>query len=156
MDERGGIGKNNRLPWHLPSDLTRFKHITMGHHLVMGRKTYQTIGGPLPGRQMIVVTHQKGYFPKDCLVVNSIEGAIRVADDKHESEIFIIGGGEVFKQAISLADKIYLTTVHTFVDADVSFPNINPGDWELFASEGPLKTEKDEYESDFKILIRKH
>lgn len=156
MDEKGGIGKGNRLPWYLPSDLKRFKKLTMGHHLVMGRKTYETIGKSLPGRVMIVVTHQKDYFPKDCMIVNSLEAAIKLAQDNHESEVFIIGGGQIFHQAIGLADRIYLTTIHTDVDADVLFPKIDLNQWELTESEGSSQYEKDDYESDFKILKRKH
>lgn len=156
MDERGGIGKNNRLPWHLPSDLKRFKNLTMGHHLVMGRKTYETIGKPLPGRVMIVVTHQKDYFLEGCMVARSLRDAIKLAKDDHESEVFIIGGGEIFQQAIDLADKLYLTTVHVNVDADVSFPKINLIQWEQIKIDNIAQNNKDEYESDYKILVKKH
>jgi len=156
MDERGGIGKNNRLPWHLPSDLKRFKNLTMGHHLVMGRKTYETIGKPLPGRVMIVVTHQKDYFLEGCMVARSLRDAIKLAKDDHESEVFIIGGGEIFQQAIDLADKLYLTTVHVNVDADVSFPKIDLIQWEQIKIDNIAQNNKDEYESDYKILVKKH
>lgn len=155
MDEKGGIGKNNRLPWHLSSDLKRFKAMTLGHHVLMGRKTYQAIGKLLPGRVMIVVTHRKGYHPEGCLVVNSLEAAIKVADDNHESELFIIGGGEIFDQTLDMADKIYLTSVHTKVDADVFFPKIDKSKWRLVSSEETAPEEKDEYGSDFKKFIRK-
>jgi dihydrofolate reductase len=156
MDERGGIGKNNQLPWHIPSDLKRFKKLTMDHHLVMGRKTYETIGKPLPGRVMVVISHQKDYFPKDCLVVNSLEAAIKLAKDDHESELFIIGGGSIFTQAIGLADKIYLTRVHTDVNADVSFPTIDLTQWVITGREDYIQNSTDEFESDFKILLKKH
>jgi dihydrofolate reductase len=155
MDEKGGIGKNNRLPWHLPSDLKRFKNLTMGHHLVMGRKTYETIGKPLPGRMMIVVTRKEDYFLKDCIVVNSVEQALHLAENNHETEVFIIGGGEIFHQAIGLADKIYLTTVYANVDADVLFPKIDCNHWELTESDFSLQNDKDEYKSDFKVFISK-
>jgi dihydrofolate reductase len=156
MDEKSGIGKDNQLPWHLPSDLKRFKILTMGHHLIMGRKTNETIGKPLPGRMMIVVTRQKEYFSEGCMVVNSLKEAIKLADDHHETEAFIIGGGEIFNQAIGLADKIYITTVHTDLETDVSFPKIDPNQWELIAIEDIPQNDKDEYKSDFRILIRKH
>jgi dihydrofolate reductase len=156
MDEKGGIGKNNRLPWHLPSDLKRFKKLTMGHNLVMGRKTYETIGKSLPGRVMIVVTHQLDYFPKDCKIVSSLDAAIKMAQDNHESEVFVIGGGEIFHQAFGLADRIYLTTVHTDVDAEVLFPKIDLNQWEIYESDPLSKYEEDDYASDFKILSRKH
>lgn len=156
MDERGGIGKDNRLPWHLPSDLKRFKRLTMGHYIVMGRKTYETIGRPLPGRVMVVITHQKNYHPKGCRAVNSLENAIKLAMDNHETEVFIIGGGEIFDQAISLADKIYLTKVQADVSADVVFPKIDSNSWEISSIDQTLRDEKDEYQSDFWILNRKH
>lgn len=156
IDSEGGIGKNNMLPWHLPSDLKRFKSLTMGHYVVAGRKTYETIGKPLPGRVMIVVTRQKGYAPKGCLIVNSLKAAIELAKGNHENELFIIGGGEIFNQAISLADKIYLTSIHTKVGADVYFPNIDLSKWEILISEDILRNEAEEFESDFRILMRKH
>jgi dihydrofolate reductase len=156
MDKKRGIGKNNQLPWHLPSDLKRFKNLTMGHHLVMGRKTYETIGKSLPGRVMIIVTHQKDYSPEDCMVVNSIEAAIELAKNKNENDLFIIGGGIIFKQTIDLADKIYLTTVHTDVNADIFFPKIDLHRWNIIKEENIIRNKIEEFESDFRILIRKH
>lgn len=156
MDKRRGIGKNNQLAWHLSSDMKRFKKLTVGHHLVMGRKTYETIGKPLPGRLMIIITHRKNYSPKECLVVNSLEAAINLARGNRENELFIIGGGEVFTQAFSLADKIYLTTVHTDINADVFFPKIDFSHWEVITEEDILQNENDEFGSDFRILISKH
>ena len=155
MDEKGGIGKNNQIPWHLPSDLKHFKQLTMGHHLVMGRKTYETIGKPLVGRVMIVVTHRIDYSPSGCLIVHSLPEALKVADQAHEGEVFIIGGGEIFHQAIHLAEKIYLTTVHADVNANTLFPKINTQQWESGQGE-EANQDKDEYPSDFKILVRKH
>jgi dihydrofolate reductase len=154
MDEKGGIGKDNQLPWYLPSDLRRFKSLTMGHYLVMGRKTYESIGKPLPGRTMVVVSYNAGYHPTGCIVVNSVEEAIRVAMEAHEIEVFIIGGGEVFRQTINIANKIYLTNVHVDAKADVFFPNIDSSLWKLVWNQVSSWDEKDEYESDFKILIR--
>ncbi len=156
MDERGGIGKNNRLPWHLQSDLKRFRQLTMGHHIVMGRKTYETIGRPLPGRVMMVVTRKKVYAPAGCLVLHSLEAAIDLAMDKDESELFIIGGGEIYKQAIGLADKIYLTTVQTDVNADIFFPKFDLEKWKIVACESIAQNENDDYRSDFKILLNMH
>jgi dihydrofolate reductase len=155
-DEKGGIGKNMQLPWHLPSDLKRFKSLTMGHHLVMGRKTYETIRKPLPGRVIVIVTHQKEYFPHDCIVVNSLESAINLAKDNHENELFIIGGGIIFAQAINLVDKIYLTNVHADIDADVFFPKVDLSQWELVTKEDIFQNMNDDFQSDFMILIRKH
>ncbi len=156
MDERGGIGKENHLPWHLPADLKRFKKLTMGHYIVMGRKTYETIGRPLPGRKMIIVTHRKDYFPEDCLVVDSLWTAINVAEVNQESELLIIGGGEIFSQAIGLANKIYLTIVRTDVNADVFFPKIDPSEWEIMQIENHFIDVEEDFRSDFKILQRLH
>lgn len=155
MDENGGIGKDNQLPWHLPSDLKRFKRLTMGHYLIMGRKTYETIGKSLPGREMIIVTRQSDYTCSDCKVVNSLDAGIQLAKDNHEKEAFIIGGGEIFGQAINMADKIYLTTVHAQVEADVYFPHLNLDKWEIFEQEEIIQEEGDDYQSDFTMLIRK-
>ena len=155
MDENGGIGKGNQLPWHLPSDLKRFKSLTIGHHLIMGRKTYESIGKPLPGRQMIVVTHSLSYQPAGCITANSIEEAISIAERNLETEVFIIGGGFIFSQAIHMADKIYLTKIHTISEADIFFPKINLQTWEVVYREECLQNEKDDYQSDFIILLRK-
>jgi dihydrofolate reductase len=154
MDEKGGIGRGNRLPWHLSSDLKRFKLLTMGHHLIMGRKTFESIGKILPGRTMVIVTHDERYHSKGCMVANSIEEAVRIAMGSHEVEVFIIGGGEVFKQTINIANKIYLTNVHVDAKADVFFPKIDSSLWKLVWNEAPSRGEKDEYESDFKVLMR--
>jgi dihydrofolate reductase len=156
MDEKGGIGMNKQLPWYLPSDLNRFKSLTIGHYLVMGRKTYETIGRPLPGRKMVIVTRQRKFLPPDCIVVHSINKAIQLAEDHHEQEVFIIGGGEIFRQTIDRADKIYLTSVHVDVHADVVFPEINPSQWMVVSSEVSSHNAKDQYNSDFRILVRKH
>jgi dihydrofolate reductase len=155
IDEKGGIGKNNQLPWHLPSDLKRFKQLTMGHCVVMGRKTFETIGKPLPGRKMIVITSQKDYTADGCQVLHSLDEAIKHAKDSGESELFIIGGGEIFKLAINWAERIYLTTVHTSVDADVYFPAILPAQWEQVSLVNDIGSDED-YRSDFRVLERKH
>ncbi len=107
MDEIGGIGKDNGLPWHLSSDLKRFKQLTMGHHLIMGRKTYETIGKPLPGRITIVITRNLQYQAEGCLVAPSLEKALDLARGNGETETFIAGGGEIFAIALPLADRIY-------------------------------------------------
>ena len=154
MDEKGGIGKDNQLPWHIRSDLQRFKSLTMGHHLVMGRKTYETIRKPLPGRKMIVVTNNTTYHPNGCFIANTIKEAIQFADSNDETEVFIIGGGDIFKQSIDIANKMYITNVHAQVDADVFFPAIDFTSWELIWSEVIIRDKKDSFESDFKIFVR--
>jgi len=154
IDNHGGIGKDGRLPWHLSADLQRFKLLTMGHFLVMGRKTFEAIGKPLPGRRMIIVTRNKAYHPDNCLVASSIEHAIDLAEKYLEAEVFIIGGGEVFKQAMILADKIYLTCVNTNANADVFFPKIDLTKWELIDCEVNPQDEQNEYASKFSIFIK--
>lgn len=154
VDEKGGIGRENKIPWHLSSDLRRFKKITMGHYLIAGRKTSESIDGPLPGRKMIIVTRQPNYSATGYIIVNSLIAALQLASDQQETEVFIIGGGEIFSQAIKFADKIYLTRVHTNISADVFFPKMNNDQWETITSEKVLQDEKDDFPSDFIILSR--
>lgn len=121
------IGINNTLPWHLPSDLKRFKAITMGHHMIMGRKTYESIGKPLPGRTSIVVTRNKTLVFEGCIMAHSLTEAFEIAEKNKDSEAFVIGGAELIKQSIDSCDKLYLTTIHqdfegdTFLDALSSY-----------------------------------
>lgn len=154
MDENRGIGLNNRLPWHLASDLKRFIVLTMGHYLVMGRKTYEAIGKPLPGRTMIVVTRRRDFHPADCIAVNSLDDALKIAELKGENEVFIIGGGELFAQALELAHRIYLTTIHANTKADVFFPKFDQTLWKIILSDKSSKSGLDEYDSDYRILTR--
>jgi dihydrofolate reductase len=129
MDEQRGIGINNRLPWHLSADLRMFKALTMGHHLIMGRKTFQSIGRALPGRRTIVVTRNPAYHPDGAVTAISLEDALALALEEGETEVFIVGGSEIFVQALPLADRIYLTQVHASTGADVFFPAYDPEDW---------------------------
>jgi dihydrofolate reductase len=154
MDLKRGIGKDNRLPWHLSDDLQQFKRLTMGHHLVMGRKTYESIGKALPGRTTIVLTHQRDYHPESCLVAHSLEAALSIARQRGETEVFVIGGGHVFAQALPLADRIYLTQVQAEVEADVFFPVFDESKWiEREHSFNPV-SDKNDYPFSFRILER--
>ena len=155
VDEQFGIGKDNQLPWHLPSDLKRFKQLTLGHYIIMGRKTYETIGRSLPGRTMVILTRQKGYKVGDCLVVHSLDEAIRKAQHANESEVFIIGGGQIFEQAIKLANRIYLTIVHTDAHADIFFPQLDPAEWVTISDKKTILGGEDELPSDFLVFNRK-
>jgi dihydrofolate reductase len=154
IDDHSGIGKNNQLPWHLSSDLRRFKQLTMGHTIVMGRKTYETIGRALPGRITIILTHQENYKRTGCQVMNSLEEAIQSAEESNERELFVIGGGEVFLQAIDRADRIYLTDVKTDAHADVFFPRFNQAKWEVIEKEANSKSDMDEYDSTYTVYQR--
>ena len=154
MDEQRGIGLEGRLPWHLPADLKRFKKLTMGHHLIMGRKTYESIGTPLPGRTMIIVTRNPNYQPDGCMVSRSLDMAIEFARMGMDNEAFIIGGGDLFEQSIDLADRIYLSQVHAILPADVYFPEISSDDWQETKSELVPADENNLYDFTFKILDR--
>jgi dihydrofolate reductase len=121
------IGRGNGLPWHLPADLRRFRDLTLGHTIVMGRKTYESIGAPLPGRRIIVITRQERYAPPGCLVAHSLEEALASADG--EDELFICGGGELYAEALPLAERLYLTVVELEVEGDTFFPEIPAGEF---------------------------
>lgn len=129
--ENGVIGKDNNLIWQLPKDMKFFKETTLGHHVIMGRKNFESIPhkySPLPNRTNVIITRQNNYFAKDCIVVNSIQSALQVAMQNGDEEPFIIGGGEIYKAALeeNLVDKIYLTKVCFSFDGDTFFPELDP------------------------------
>lgn len=131
MDEKGGIAWQGQLPWHLPAELQLFKQTTTGHHLLMGRKTFESVGKPLPGRTIIVITRQRAYHPEGCLVTHSLEDGLALAQSRGEIEVFVCGGGEIYTQALPLADRLYITVVHTKVAADMVFPPFEPSVWQV-------------------------
>lgn len=149
-----GIGANNRLPWHLPADLRRFRELTMGHHLIVGRKTFESIGKPLSGRQMIIVTRDRDLSVEGCLVAGSIDEALELARIRGESEVFIGGGAEIYRQTIDRADRIYLTLVETESAADTFFPELKIEDWVELKSEHHPIDEKNPFAYTFKLLAR--
>jgi dihydrofolate reductase len=130
MDEKGGIAYKGRLPWHLPAEMKLFKKTTTGHHLLMGRKTFESVGRPLPGRTTIVITRQHDYHPENCLVAHSLEEGIGLAQARGETEVFVCGGGDIYAQSLPLADRIYLTLVHTIAATDIKFPLFSPDEWQ--------------------------
>ena len=130
MDEAGGIGKGGGLPWHLSADLKKFKSLSMGHTLIIGRKTYESIGRALPGRKMIVITRNKRYSAEGCLVVASLKEALAIAERDGETEAYIGGGGEIFTQALPVVERIYLTQVHATLDCDTFFPKLDWSEWQ--------------------------
>tara|TARA_A100001037_G_C15127377_1_gene626924 strand:+ start:1115 stop:1618 length:504 start_codon:yes stop_codon:yes gene_type:complete len=145
VSENGVIGKNNDLIWHLPKDMKYFKEKTLGHHIIMGRKNFESIPHkfrPLRNRVNIIVTRNKDYTAKDCIIATSIESAIDYSKSNKEDEVFIIGGGEIYKQSIqkNLVDKIYLTRVHADFDGDTFFETPSPN-WMI---ESEVKKKKDE------------
>jgi dihydrofolate reductase len=121
------IGIRNTLPWRLPEDLKHFKALTMGHHIVMGRKTYESIGKPLPGRTTVIVTRDAGYRMDGCLTANSIDGAIAVCGA--DPEIFFVGGAELYAQVLPRADRLYLTEIQAEYEGDARFPPFEMGEW---------------------------
>lgn len=142
MSENRVIGKNNRLPWHLPSDLKHFKTITTGHPILMGRKTYESIGRPLPNRTNIIITRNSTFQAAGCVVVTSIEEAVQHASSENAAEIFIIGGALVYRQLMPHIQRIYLTIVHHEFEGDAYFPKLNMNEWKESARERhPADTE---------------
>ncbi|MHC1702979.1 MAG: dihydrofolate reductase [Tenuifilaceae bacterium] len=126
--ENQAIGFDNHLLWHLSEDLKRFKSLTLGHHIIMGRKTYESIGKPLPGRVNIVISRQENLNIEGCKIAKSIEEALEIA--KNDSEVFIIGGGEIYQQTLPIANRIYLTRVHASYPGDTFFPELNFIEWD--------------------------
>ena len=142
------LGKDNQLVWHLPDDFKRFKALTSNHFIVLGRKTFESFPKPLPNRTHVIITRNRNYeAPEGCIVVSSLEKAIEVCPK--EEEVFIIGGGEIYKQSIDVADKIELTRVHTEVEADTFFPEIDPKKWKVVFEEQHLKDEKHAFDFTF-------
>jgi dihydrofolate reductase len=142
IGENNAIGKNNQLLWRLPNDLKHFKEITSGHTVIMGRKTYDSVGKPLPNRRNIIVTRQNITI-SGCEVVSSVEAALALC--AADQEVFIVGGAEIYKLAMPLTNRIYLTIVHQSFDADAYFPEINKEEW--------IETEREDHKTDEKHAI---
>ena len=151
--ENNALGKNNDLIWHLPDDFKRFKAITSGHYIIMGRKTFESFPKPLPNRTHVIITRQKNYNPENCIVVNSLEKAIEICPK--DEDIFVIGGGEIYQQSIAIADKIELTRVHSTFKADTFFPEIDTTIWELVQEEFHPKDEKHLFDFSFQTYLKK-
>ncbi|MBD1398724.1 dihydrofolate reductase [Pontibacter sp. JH31] len=153
--ENNVIGKDNQLIWHLPADLRHFKQKTMGHPMIMGRKTFESIGKPLPGRTTIIVTRQKDYQVEGCIVVNSVEEAIAKGKELDSEQVNIVGGAEIYKQALPLVDTLYLTRVHHAFEGDTFFPELKEAEWQEVSSESHEPDEKNKYAYTFKRYSRK-
>jgi dihydrofolate reductase len=153
VSENNALGKDNDLIWHLPNDFKRFKALTSGHHIIMGRKTFESFQKPLPNRTHVVITRQKNYQPEGCIVVNTIENAIKACPE--DDVIYVIGGGEIYKQALYISDKIEITKVHGNLEADTFFPEINPLEWDLIQSEFNAKDEKHLYDYTYQTFVKK-
>lgn len=157
--ENNAIGLKGNLLWRLPMDMQFFKETTYGHYVLMGRKSYESIPAkfrPLDGRPNVIITRNKDYKQEGCKVVASLEEGIQFAKDNGERELMIIGGGEIYKQAFAVADRIYLTRVHHhFADADTFFPEVSSTEWKEISRIKHHKNEKHLYDFDFVVLERK-
>ncbi len=156
VSENGIIGVNNRIPWHLSTDLKRFKRLTMGHTLILGRKTFESIGKPLPGREMLVLSRKPQPAGQEGIQwVKSMQEALKIAEESGEDEVFVVGGVGVYTAALSIADRLLLTRVHTVIDGDTSFPKVNPADWVLINKAKYPAGKADEFPFSFLDFHRK-
>ncbi|MBV6654108.1 MAG: dihydrofolate reductase [Mameliella sp.] len=155
IDQNRVIGKDNDIPWHLPADLKYFKRRTLNHHIIMGRKTFESIGRALPKRTNIIITRNPFFIVTNCLVASSLQEAIELARNNGEDEVFIIGGGTVYEQAMPIIDRLYLTEVDTTVeDGVVFFPEIDSTQWNEVSSVPHLADEKNPFDYTFKVFER--
>lgn len=148
------IGKNNEIPWYLPADLAWFKRTTLGHHVLMGRNSFRSIGRPLPKRTNVVITRDPFFTAGGVLTAHSIQEALEMAYDAGETEAFIIGGGEIYRQSAGLWDRVYLTEVDLAAEGDTFFPTLDPAEWRETWREAHAPDAKNEYAYTFRILER--
>jgi len=153
MSENGAIGQDNQLLWHLPNDLKHFKALTLGKPIIMGRKTYESIGRPLPGRQNVILTHARYLRIPDCDVVHSVNEALDVTQDV--SEVMIVGGGEIYRLFLPLVTCMHITYVHTSIAGAVSFPEFDATQWEEVSRDHFTKDEKHAFDYSFVTLVRR-
>lgn len=151
--ENNALGKKNKLVWHLPNDFKRFRSLTTNHHIIMGRKTFESFSKPLPNRIHIVISRQENYKPEGCIVVDSIEKALAICPENEDS--YIIGGGEIYTLAMQHADIIEITKVHNSFEADAFFPEIPIKEWQLVESEPNFKDETHLHDYTYETYIRK-
>lgn len=152
------IGKNNDLPWRLPDDMKYFMETTKGHHVIMGRKNYQSLPEkfrPLPNRTNIVVTHSTNFAAPGCQVVHSLENALAIARSANQQEVFIIGGAEIYALGLGLATRLYLTEIKAEVEGDTYFPEVNPAMWKELSRKRHLADDRHRFAFDFVVYERK-
>lgn len=150
MDENRGIGYQNQLPWHLPEDLKFFKRMTIGKPIAMGRKTFESIGKPLPGRENIIITRQE-LMVEGCTVIHDVNEL----QTRQEPEVMVIGGAEIFKETLAMADRLYITKIHASFPADTYFPEFDEAEWEEREKVKGIKDEKNKYDYEFFVFDRK-
>jgi dihydrofolate reductase len=153
MAENGVIGRENTIPWHLPADLNRFRQRTTGHHIIMGRTTFESIGRPLPGRTSIVITHTLDFDPEGAHAAPNLDNALRLAEA--DDEVFVIGGAQIYRLALPRADRLYLTIVHAAVPGDTYFPPFDPDDWRLVEDERHAADDRHAYPYSFRTYERR-
>jgi dihydrofolate reductase len=155
VSSNGVIGRDGGLPWHLPADLKHFKRTTMGHHLIIGRRTWEEVGEPLPGRTMVVVTRSRRFAPEGAQVVRSVERALELAAE--DEEPFIGGGSQIYRIALArdLVDRIYLTRIHAEVEGDTFFPDFDLEEWKLVSEEHHEADDRNEFDFSFLVYERK-
>ena len=147
--ESGVIGRDNDLPWYLPADLKRFKQLTMGHHLLMGRKTFEAIGRALPGRTTVVITRGDPTLPEGVQRAGSLEEALAKAAAAGEDEAFVAGGAQIYTLALPRADRLYLTKIHAAIEGDTRLPELTESEWHLLSQEDHEPEGKNEYTYSF-------
>jgi dihydrofolate reductase len=152
MAENRVIGSGGVLPWRLPADMRHFKQLTAGHTVIMGRKTFEALDRPLPERRNVVVTRSHDYRPEGAEVVNTLADALALAWRDHE--VFVAGGGEIYQQTLPLADRLYLTIVHTEAEGDVLFPELDPAEWTLREEERREADERHAFAFSFRLYLR--
>jgi len=151
--ENNALGKDNKMIWHLPDDFKHFKTRTSGHHIIMGRKTFESFPSPLPNRTSVIITRQADYKADGCIIAGSLDEALNACPQ--DEEVFVIGGGEIYNQSISRADKLDITRVHAeFPDADAYFPQIDESKWKLSEAVFHPKDEKHAYEMTFQVYLK--
>jgi dihydrofolate reductase len=153
--ENNAIGKDNQLLWHLPNDLKFFKNTTWGMVVVMGRKTFEAVNKPLPGRVNIVITRQTNWTAEGAVTATDLNDALKKAAETNCKEIFVIGGGEIYKQSMAICNKIYITRVHATLDGDTFFPVIDESNWTLASNEDFEADAKHAYSYSFQVWVKK-
>jgi len=150
------IGHNNQMPWHIPEDLKYFKRITSGHSIILGRKNFESIGKALPNRTNIIVTRDESFKCPGCVVVNSIEKALKYAFDTGENEAFIIGGGQIYEQTKEYWDRLYITEIDESFEGDVFFPDFDTTEWKMKSQDCYSKSETNKFSFCFNVYERNH
>ncbi|MDN5203187.1 dihydrofolate reductase [Fulvivirgaceae bacterium BMA10] len=149
------IGKNNDLVWHMPADMKYFMNKTKGHYVIMGRKTFESLGKPLPGRPTIIITRKKGYKVENCWVVPTIEEAFKIAEDEGQQHVFILGGAQIYKQTMDVADNMFITEIKGEFEGDAFFPAIDHNKWKEASREEHQPDERNKYPYAFVEYVRK-